>query len=287
MAVDVRDVRAEDLRASTRCSTWQPSPTTPSATSTRAAPTTSTTGSGWPGWPSRPAWPGSCSPPAAACTGPPTTTGSSTSRPPSTRSPPTASPRSWPSGTSRPRRRRLQPHLPAQRHRLRGVAAAARGRGGQQPGRHRLRHRGGAPDERRTPWRPLVHVQDISAAFQALLEAPASWSTTRPSTSAGPRRTTASARSPRWSARWCRAARSPSPKAPGPTCATTGWTAPSWPGCPGWSPLDRPPGRRGALPGVQGARPGGRRPDRRPPAIAQIRQLMDRDQVDADLRWRR
>jgi nucleoside-diphosphate-sugar epimerase len=54
-----------------------------------------------------------------------------------------------------------------------------------------------------SPWRPLVHVEDISAAFLAMLEA--------------------------------RAARSPSPRAPGRTCAATGWTAPSSAPCRGWS----------------------------------------------------
>ena len=48
-----------------------------------------------------------------------------------------------------------------------------------------------------TPWRPIVHIEDISRAFIAALEAPGRRSATRPSTSGGPRRTTAFASSPR------------------------------------------------------------------------------------------
>ena len=47
-----------------------------------------------------------------------------------------------------------------------------------------------------TPWRPLVHIEDIARAFVAVLEAPRELVHNRPSTSAGPPRTTASARSP-------------------------------------------------------------------------------------------
>ena len=53
-----------------------------------------------------------------------------------------------------------------------------------------------------TPWRPLAHVEDISRAFIAALEAPQRReSTTRPSTSAATRTTTRSATSPGWSSR--------------------------------------------------------------------------------------
>ena len=48
-----------------------------------------------------------------------------------------------------------------------------------------------------TPWRPLVHVQDVAARDARLLEAPEDASPARPSTSARRRRTTASATSPR------------------------------------------------------------------------------------------
>ena len=70
MAVDVRDVHAEDLRQLRRRAPPSVS-TTPSATSTRAAPTTSTTWPrrAWPGWPSRPGWPDSCSPPPCSLYG--------------------------------------------------------------------------------------------------------------------------------------------------------------------------------------------------------------------------
>ena len=55
-----------------------------------------------------------------------------------------------------------------------------------------------------TPWRPLVHVEDIAGAFLAVLAgARASSSTTKPSTSAPAARTTASATWPRSSRRSC------------------------------------------------------------------------------------
>ena len=50
-----------------------------------------------------------------------------------------------------------------------------------------------------SPWRPLVHVEDIARAYVAVAGSRrANWSTTRRSTSARRRRTTGSARSPRW-----------------------------------------------------------------------------------------
>ena len=80
-----------------------------------------------------------------------------------------------------------------------------------------------------TPWRPLVHIEDISRAALAVLEAPREKSTTRPSTSAPPRRTTRSARSPRSSPRSpARPRRSPTAAA-SPTRAPTASTAPSSP----------------------------------------------------------
>ena len=74
---------------------------------------------------------------------------------------------------SRARRRRLQPHLPAQRDRLRRLAAPARSTSWSttssatptRPARSLLQSDG-------TPWRPLVHVEDISRAFLAVLDAP-------------------------------------------------------------------------------------------------------------------
>ena len=69
-------------------------------------------------------------------------------------------------------RRRLQPDLPAQRHRLRRLAAPARGPGREQP-RRLCPHDRRDPDQSDgTPWRPLVHVEDISSAFLAALDAP-------------------------------------------------------------------------------------------------------------------
>ena len=70
------------------------------------------------------------------------------------------------------RRRQLQPDLPAQRHRVRRLAAAPPGHRGEQPHRRRDDDRAGPPGKRRTPWRPLVHIEDISRAFLAMLEAP-------------------------------------------------------------------------------------------------------------------
>ena len=72
-------------------------------------------------------------------------------------------------------RRRLQPDLPAQRHGVRLVAAAARRHRGQQPDRHRLHPRRGPAAERRHRrggrW---CTCADIARAFLAVLEADAS-----------------------------------------------------------------------------------------------------------------
>ena len=99
------------------------------------------------------------------------------------------------------------------------------------------------------PWRPLVHIEDISRAFVAILRRRASSSTTSRSTSAAPRRTTGSATSPRSSARSCRAARSRSPTAPRPdirnyrvNCDKIAETLPEYQ--PQWTVRRR---RRGAL----------------------------------------
>ena len=100
--------------------------------------------------------------------------------------------------------RQLLPGLPARRDRLRRVAAAALRSRGQQPGRLGGDHRQVFLKSDGTPWRPLVHIEDIARAFVALLQAPAERSTTGPSTSAGPTRTTGSATSPRSSPRSCR-----------------------------------------------------------------------------------
>ena len=74
-----------------------------------------------------------------------------------------------------------------------------------------------------TPWRPLVHIEDIARGLpHRRWRRRASWSTTRRSTSGPPARTTRCASSPRSSPRPCPAAASASPPAPPPTPATTG-----------------------------------------------------------------
>ena len=104
------------------------------------------------------------------------------------------------------RRRRLQPDLPAQRHGLRLVAAAAGRHRRQQPHRHRVHPRRGPAAERRPPWRPLVHVEDISAPSSPSSRRRARSSTTRRSTSAATRTSSRSGPSP---------TRSPSTRCPG------------------------------------------------------------------------
>ena len=80
-----------------------------------------------------------------------------------------------------------------------------------------------------SPWRPIVHIEDISRAFLAVLERAArARSTPRPSTSAGTTRTTGSGTSPRSSRRRSPAARSPSPTTPARTSGTTGPTSRRW-----------------------------------------------------------
>ncbi len=71
-----------------------------------------------------------------------------------------------------------------------------------------------------TPWRPIVHIEDMSRAFLACWKRRATSCTTRPSTSAGRRRTTGSARSPRSWRAWWKAVGSSSPPRRAPTPAT-------------------------------------------------------------------
>ena len=66
----------------------------------------------------------------------------------------------------------FSPDLPAQRHRLRRVAAAALRPRAEQSGRLGLHHGQGHLKSDGTPWRPLVHIEDISRAFLAVLAAP-------------------------------------------------------------------------------------------------------------------
>ena len=110
-------------------------------------------------------------------------------------------------GHRRARRRRLQPDLPAQRHRLRRLAAAARRPRRQQPRRLRGHDRRGADQERRhavAAARP--HRGHRARVPRRARGAARASSTTRRSTSAHRRRTTGSARSPRSSRRSCPAA---------------------------------------------------------------------------------
>ena len=115
---------------------------------------------------------------------------------PSTRSRRTARARCWPSDGSPAGRRRLQPDLPAQRDGVRRLAAAAGRHRGQQPRRHRVHAREVRLQSDGSPWRPLVHAEDISRAFLAVLHAVARPCTTRPSTSAGTRTSCRCATSP-------------------------------------------------------------------------------------------
>lgn len=73
-----------------------------------------------------------------------------------------------------------------------------------------------------SPWRPVVHVQDIARAFLAVLACPAKRPTTGPTTWAGPTRTSRSGISPPSSRRSCRIAVSSSLRMRHPTRATTG-----------------------------------------------------------------
>ena len=112
-----------------------------------------------------------------------------------------------------PGRRRLQPGVPAQRHRLRGLPADAVRHRAEQPHRLGVHLREVLLKSDGTPWRPLVHIEDIARAFLMAWRRRASWSTTRPSTS-GPRaRTTRCANLPRSSPRPCPTAASASPPA--------------------------------------------------------------------------
>ncbi len=95
-----------------------------------------------------------------------------------------------------------------------------------------------------TPWRPLIHVEDIARAFIAVLQAPGSRSTTKSSTWAARRKTTGFAI---WRRSWrgrCQIARWSSPRGRRRTSATTGSTATSSPGSWASSPSGRSPAGR-------------------------------------------
>ena len=76
-----------------------------------------------------------------------------------------------------------------------------------------------------SPWRPIVHIEDISRAFIAALEAPEDWSSTKRSMSARPGTTTGSAISPISLPKWCRAAGSRSRRTPARIRARTASTS--------------------------------------------------------------
>ena len=194
--------RRPNSRASTPWCTSPRSPTTPSATSTPSAPTTSTGGPprASAGWPRRPASPvpllvvvlASTAPTATHCLdrvgrvppGDPVRRVEGAVR----------------AGPARPRRRRLLSPLPAQRHRLRRLAPAARRPRRQQPHRLRLHDRQGASSSAtaRRGGRSCTSRTSPGRSSRCM-EAPRESCTTRRSTSARPRRTTGSATSPRWS----------------------------------------------------------------------------------------
>ena len=67
---------------------------------------------------------------------------------------------------------RLLADLFAQRHDLRPVAAHALRHRVQRSGRHGRRHRQVVVHSDGKPWRPVVHVEDVSRAFLTVLEAP-------------------------------------------------------------------------------------------------------------------
>jgi nucleoside-diphosphate-sugar epimerase len=98
-----------------------------------------------------------------------------------------------------------------------------------------------------SPWRPLVHVEDISRAFVALLEAPRDVIHNQPSMSAVTKMWSRSARSQSKSARSL-ALPSPSPQAQGRTRATTRSISPRFVArCRLRADLDRPSGHQGDL----------------------------------------
>ncbi len=82
-----------------------------------------------------------------------------------------------------------------------------------------------------SPWRPIVHIEDISRAFLAVLSVPRERVHAQAlQHRARTIRTTASGTSPRSSRRRFPAARSPSPTTPDRTSGTTGPISPRWPG---------------------------------------------------------
>jgi hypothetical protein len=132
-----------------------------------------------------------------------------------------------------------------------------------------------------------VHVQDISAAFLAVLEAPRDAVHARPSTSAAPRRTSACARWRRWSRSWCPGARYATPRVPARSALLprrVRQASPTRAGVP--ADVDgsaRHRGAGGSVSALRAARRGLR--GRAYVRLKRVRGLVARGRLDEDLRW--
>ena len=140
-----------------------------------------------------------------------------------------------------------------------------------------------------TPWRPLVHIEDIGRASWRCCTPPRGRASTRRSTSATATRTTASAKWPTWSREVVPGSEVTFAEGAGPDLrnyrvdctklTTVPWVELRWTVHQGVEELYRAFKEHGLEAGdLSGARF---------QRITQIRQLMDRGQVNADLRWRR
>ena len=139
-----------------------------------------------------------------------------------------------------------------------------------------------------TPWRPIVHVEDITRAFVAALRAPARRCTLKRSTSPGRQRTTGSASCGRSCAKRCRVARSSSRVTPAPTprnyrvdASKIASTLPEF--TPVWT------ARQGAEQLYEAFKEVGITVDEfegwKYRRIGQIKQLMESGRLGPDLRW--
>ena len=93
-----------------------------------------------------------------------------------------------------------------------------------------------------TPWRPIVHIEDIARAYIAALEAPGKRCTTRLSTSAPLRRITKYGKLPIWSNKLCPTVKYRLPMVLDRTSAATGSIATRSPACCTDSSRSGPPG---------------------------------------------